>query len=89
MQQNPQHYTLQLIGSSRIASVENFIAKHNIEKDAHIFSTIRKGKPWFSVIYKSYSSLKQAKRAADSLPDSLKKIKPWIRTFDHIRKDIK
>ena len=89
MQQNPKHYTLQLIGSSRIASVENFITKHNIEKDAHIFSTIRKGKPWFSVIYKSYNSLKQAKQAAESLPDSLKKIKPWIRTFEHIRKDIK
>lgn len=88
-QQNPKHYTLQLIGGSQKKSVEHFVKKHKIEKDAHIISTIRKGKPWFSVIYKSYSQHKKATAAADSLPSSLKKVKPWIRTFAHIKRDMK
>ncbi|MDH5256626.1 MAG: AAA family ATPase [Gammaproteobacteria bacterium] len=87
--QNPKHFTLQLIGSSQKSSVENFIKEHKLGKNAYIFSTDRKGTPWFSVIYKSYSQRKAAQNAAESLPGSLKQVKPWIRTFAHIKRDMK
>jgi len=88
-EQHPRHYTLQLIGGSQKASVEGFIKKHRLEKSAYIFSTSRDGKIWYSVVYNSYSTLKKARRASESLPTSLSKIKPWVRTFDHVKKDVR
>ena len=87
--QNPNHFTLQLIGGSHKAAAEKFIKEHNIKNDAYIFSTTRNGTPWFVVIYKSYSQRTRAQAASDSLPKSLKKMKPWIRTFAQIKKDMK
>jgi len=87
--QNPKYFTLQLIGSSKEKSAENFIKKHKLENDAHIFSTVRNDKPWFSVIYKSYPQRKDAQAAIKSLPATLKNLKPWIRTFAHIKRDMK
>lgn len=87
--QNPKHYTLQLIGGSNRSSAENFIKKHKVIGDAAIFKTKRKGKDWYSVIYKSYGSYKLATSASKSLPKSLKRIKPWVRSFEKIQNDIK
>jgi len=87
--QNPKHYTLQLIGGSNRSSAISFITKHKIEKQAAIFHTLRKNKDWYSVIYRSFSSTKAAKQASSSLPTSLRKIKPWIRPFAKVQKDMK
>jgi len=87
--QDPKHFTLQLIGGSQIKSTESFIKKHGIERNTYIFSTTRKGKPWFSVIYNSYPTRSQAQTAIASLPKSLIKIKPWIRSFEHIQRNMK
>jgi len=87
--QNPDFFTLQLIGSTKKSSAEQFIKQHNLQNDAYVFSTTRKGKPWYSVIYKSFARRKEAVSAANSLPKSLNKIKPWIRQFEHIKQDMK
>ena len=87
--QNPDHYTIQLIGSSTEKGATNFMEKHNIRRDSYYFRTIRKGNEWYSVIYKSYPSGRAARKAAKDLPSSLKKIKPWIRQFKDIQKSIK
>lgn len=86
--QDPAHYTLQLIGSSSEKSAINFIKKHGIEKDAKYFHTIRKEKDWYFIVYKSYPSGRSAREATQNLPSSLKKTKPWIRTFKDIKKDL-
>lgn len=83
-QQNPRHYTLQLIATGSEKAAESFIKKHKIEKHAHYFHSLRKGKDWYSVIYKSYPNARSARQDIDNLPPSLRKIKPWIRRFKDI-----
>ncbi|MDX1812314.1 MAG: SPOR domain-containing protein, partial [Gammaproteobacteria bacterium] len=83
--QNAKNYTIQLIGTGKIEAAESFIKKHHIEKGGHYFHKKRKGKDWYSVIYGSYSSAREAKAGVEKLPSSLKKIKPWIRQFKNIQ----
>jgi len=89
LQQNPNHFTLQLLGSTKRSSAQSFIKKYNLNSDAHIFESLRNGKPWFSVIYKSFPSHKQASIASSKLPKSIQKSKPWIRQFSQVFKIIK
>jgi len=87
LSQNDNFYTLQLIGGSKKSSVLNYINRHNLKSDTHIFSTTRKGKPWFSVIYKSYPTRRLANAASTSLPKVLKQSQPWVRKFSQIKKE--
>ena len=79
--QKPTNYTLQLIGTGSEKAAKSFIKKHKITNDARYFHTTRKGKDWYSVIYKSYPNAKSARNDLKKLPSSLRKIKPWIRQF--------
>jgi DamX protein len=88
-QQNPKHYTLQLIGGANHEATKRFIKKHKITNNATIFRSFRKGKYWYSVIYGSYKTLALAKKASKKLPKSLKNIKPWPRSFRAIQKSLK
>ena len=87
--QNPKHYTLQLIGGSNRKAALKFIKKHKLEKDATIVHSLRKGNNWYIVIYKSFKTTKAARQASKKLPASLKKIKPWTRSFSAIQNNIK
>ena len=87
--QNPKHYTLQLIGGSNRKAALKFIKKHKLEKDTTVVNSLRKGKNWYIVIYKSFKTTKSAKQASKKLPASLRRIKPWTRPFSAIQKNIK
>ncbi|MCF6319282.1 MAG: SPOR domain-containing protein, partial [Proteobacteria bacterium] len=89
IKQNPKHFTLQLISGGNKAAAKEFIKQHNIGKDATIFHSTYKGRNWYSVIYKSFPSEKSAKEGRKYLPNSLRKIKPWVRTFSTVQKDMK
>jgi septal ring-binding cell division protein DamX len=82
--QDPNHYTVQLIGSSNEAAVIRFIHKHGIEKEASYYSTTHNGKPWFSVLYGNFPSRDAARQAAKRLPPSLRNASPWLRSFSEI-----
>jgi septal ring-binding cell division protein DamX len=82
--QDPQHFTIQLLGSSNEDAVIRFIHMQGIDKQAAYYSEIRNGKPWFSVIYGSFPSLDAARQAVQQLPAALRKTAPWLRTFRDI-----
>lgn len=85
MAQDPQQYTVQLIGSSSEAAVIRFIRKHGIEQEAAYYSTTRNGQPWFTVVYGSFPSREAAHQAAQRLPPSLRNASPWLRSFRDIQ----
>ncbi len=85
MAQDPQQYTVQLIGSSSEAAVIRFIRKHGIEKESAYYSTMRNGQPWFTVVYGSYPSREVAHQAVQRLPPSLRNASPWLRSFRDIQ----
>lgn len=85
------HYTLQLLGASKIESVNQFIRQHNLQDKTHFVRTKRAGKDWYIVVYGDYPSAQAAKAAAKTIPESLRKTKlePWVREIHAVQEDIR
>ncbi len=49
------------------------------------FETKRDGVPWYAVAYGSYATQAEAKSAAASLPASVGRVEPWVRTFASVQ----
>ena len=86
--QEPGTFTLQLFGSHDKKNAEEFIRQHQLGKDAHYFVSEHKGKDWYSVVYGVYPDQTAATAAIQTLPASLKKIKPWVRRLDDIQASV-
>lgn len=85
------HYTLQLLGASKIESVNQFIRQHNLQDKTHFVRTKRGGKDWYIVVYGDYPSAQAAKAASKTIPESLRKTKlePWVREIHAVQEDIR
>ena len=88
MGQDPNHFTLQLLGTGQRSSLEAFVTKHKLRGSVSIYKTIRNDKPWYALVYGSYANRSQAQQASKNLPKSLAKVKPWIRRFDSVQAQI-
>lgn len=82
--QDPQRFTVQLLGGVSETAVVRFIHKHSIEQQAAYYSVTHNGQPWFSVVYGSFPSRDAAHQALLGLPSSLRKASPLIRSFRDI-----
>jgi septal ring-binding cell division protein DamX len=82
-------YTLQLLGARQLATIKDFIADQSSSEGFYHFSTLYKGKPWHVVIFGRYASRKDASRAVQTLPVSLQKLKPWARSIQSVKSDIR
>jgi septal ring-binding cell division protein DamX/type II secretory pathway predicted ATPase ExeA len=82
-------YTLQLLGARQLATIKDFIADQSSSEGFYHFSTRYKGKPWHVVIFGRYASRKDASRAVQTLPVSLQKLKPWARSIQSVKSDIR
>jgi len=87
-QNNGQRYTLQLIGVTTEQSAQTFIARHKQVKDLYYFKNKRNNGDWYSVIYGDFAGKKEAIEATKNMPLSLTKIKPWVRSFESISKEL-
>ena len=88
LQQNPNHFTLQLLAGRDKATVEEFIRMHGLAGTAVYFRTVRGGKDWYAVIYNSYRSRADALAALEQLPVAWRKYRPWLRSFASIQKEL-
>jgi len=81
-------YALQVLGARAVGSVDRFMRGHEGIDGLRAFATIFKGRPWYVVVYGEYSSRKQATDAVATLPDALRKQRPWARSMKGIHNDI-
>jgi DamX protein len=86
--QNPSHYTLQLVAGNSLKTLRSFIRRHKPAEPLAVYSTTRKGKPWFGLVQQSYASKQAAIDARSKLPEKLRRQKPWVRTFASLQKDL-
>ena len=84
-QQNKNHFTLQLMGSSTRNSLSLVQRAHKIGSQSAIIRTNLKGKDWYILVYKSYPSKQQARNAANILPKALRLTKPWPKRIGDIK----
>ena len=79
--QNPEHFTIQLLGSHNLDALRSFMQKHKLEKQASFYRTLRDGKEWFVLLHGSYTERAKAKAAIEKLPADIRKTQPWARRF--------
>jgi len=84
--QPANHFTLQLLASPQITSLQEFVKQHDLAGKAVMFETRAKdGKPWYALAHGSYPSRQAAEQASQALPAG---IKPWIRRFASIQEGL-
>ncbi|MDQ7074421.1 MAG: SPOR domain-containing protein [Gammaproteobacteria bacterium] len=86
LQQNPKHYTLQIMAMRNEAAFLDEVQQLNLNKNqtAH-YRSLKKGKTWYALTYGSFTSLTAAKHAINDLPVSLQQNRPWIRRLKAIQ----
>ncbi|MCG7915975.1 MAG: AAA family ATPase [Candidatus Thiodiazotropha weberae] len=76
-----ENYTLQLIAVENLASLNRYIALNSLENQVVTVKTLRKGAPWYALIWGSFASRDQALAAQGDLPAAVRKGGVWARSF--------
>jgi septal ring-binding cell division protein DamX len=88
--QNPNHYTIQVIGLSKKTSLENLIKGHENLAPFATYTLQRNNKPLHLLIQGVYPNVEDARKAKANFPKSIQKPKDiWIRKFEKIQELIK
>lgn len=80
-------FTVQLLGSTSRANVEDFVRRH-ASTPLYWFETRNQGNPWFVVMMGAYPSRAAAQSAASALSGELGRLEPWIRSIGTIHGEI-
>ncbi len=84
-QQPAKYFTLQLFATTARAKRDQFIRQQNEMDRFATFEMKRDGTVWYAVTYGSYATRAEAGAAAKSLPASVGRVEPWIRTFGSVQ----
>lgn len=88
LSQNPKHFTWQLVLNRKEQAAQDFIRNNNIAKNAGYYRKFTQNKDWYSVVYGSYPTIKEADAALAALPKPLKLFTPWRRVMGDVHKEI-
>jgi DamX protein len=87
MQKPADNFTLQLLGASKEAGIQEFIEQNKLD-NAYYYRTSHNGKDWFILVHGEYSSRDEAQSAIRELPLDLQELKPWARNYASVQKII-
>lgn len=87
--QPPRNYTLQLMGSHYLPGVKSFIRRYRLKDKVQIYTANYHGQTWYMAIYGNYASVRQARQALKRLPQGVQRLKPWIKSYRIVQKEIK
>ncbi|MEW8628133.1 MAG: AAA family ATPase [Candidatus Thiodiazotropha sp.] len=76
-----QNYTLQLIAVENLASLNRFVSLNSLDNQVVIVRTLRKGVPWYALIWGSFANRDLALAAQRDLPATVRKGGVWARSF--------
>ncbi|WP_392340203.1 SPOR domain-containing protein [Moritella marina] len=88
MAQPAKNYTFQIAGLSRETQLKQYLNEHELPEGIWTYQTVRNSKPWYVVLYGSFSSAEQANAAKLKLPAAVQKDKPWLKRFTQIQRDL-
>lgn len=86
--QNPEHYTVQLLGGSDEEALEAVMRGLSLPGELVVVQTLRSGNPWYTLSYGRFANKAAAQDAVSRLPDGLKKTGPWLRSFSALQDEI-
>jgi DamX protein len=88
MAQPAKNYTFQIAGLSRETQLKQYLNENELPENIWTYETLRNSKPWYVVLYGSFSSIEQANAAKLKLPATVQKDKPWLKLFNQIQRDL-
>ncbi|CAH0534588.1 Cell division protein DamX [Vibrio stylophorae] len=85
-----QHYALQFAAIKTEAEMNAFLAKHPQLTDLDLigYRSMRGDQPWYLLVYGDFASVSAARRAEMALPDDLKSLEPWVKSYRQIHAEI-
>jgi DamX protein len=86
--QNPQYFTIQLLSGHSLDALHSYTQKHQLQKQAIFYRTLRDGKQWFVLLYGSFPDRNHALAAIEKLPEEVRKSRPWPRRFANIHGEL-
>ena len=89
LKRNPEHYVLQLLGTSYEKNLLKFINQKKLVEDASYYKSKYKGKDWWVLLYGEFSTRNDAVNAIKMLSRDLKIGDAWPRKIEHIQADIR
>jgi TPR repeat protein len=81
----PDHYTIQLVLSSSIDRIRQFVEKHALQGSARDYATLREGELVHILILGDYADHDEAASARDALPEGLTKKNPFIQKIGNLQ----
>ena len=88
LDQNPRHFTVQLIASRERRVIDAFMKTHKIPFRHWVFKTSREGKSWHVLVAGNFSGPVKARQSISRLPEGVRANGPWVRSFLSIQKAI-
>lgn len=83
MQQNPNHFTLQIAGSRDKQWLDKLVAQHT--QQIVWFQRLWQGEPWYTVLYGHYNSAAEAEAAMPAVKSTLTVNEAWVQPFSTIQ----
>jgi DamX protein len=89
--QDPESYTIQIMGVYNEQSLLDFIKRYQILEQGEVayYETLFQGRPWYQLLYGLYPTKQAAQLAADELPENIRRAGPWMRRLASIQQAIK
>ncbi len=82
----PSRYTLQLASSKNKKLIEQYYTNNNLQNKAGYYSSLRQGERWYALVFGSYATVSEAKKAYKDIPEGLRKWSPWVRKIKDIHR---
>ena len=86
--QDPRRFTLQLMSGRNENAIRQFIRQHKLSGKAVYFRSLHDGQTRYALVFGSYPDRNSALAAIPQLPGSLRKPKPWPRSFSSIQAEL-
>lgn len=84
--QNPEHFTVQILGVGSEAALTAYYASHKLSEPMAYYRTDRGGKGWYVLLAGVYPDADTARRAIASFPAAIRDNNPWIRRIGDIQR---
>lgn len=87
-QKNGNHLSVQLMGSSSLAAIAQFVLANRLAGQVWVYQTRFNGSPWYVVLKGEYAGMSQAQAAIRTLSPALQKADPWPKSFAQVKREL-
>jgi len=88
-QQPANYWTLQLLGAREPKTLLKFSRRHKLGTNAAWYKTWLKAKPYYVLVYGSYTNRDAARNSIAGLSPQLRALKPWPKSLKSIQQALK